>query len=119
MTVVTNNIDNKAYKFALRIIKAYKYLKNEHNEYTLSNQLLRCGTSIGANIRESKFAQSDADFIAKLSISLKEANETQYWLELLHDSEYLDDKTFNSIIKDSKEITAILVTIIKKMKEKL
>ncbi len=119
MTAPINNIDKRSYGFALQIIQINNNLQNVHKEFTLSKQLLRSGTSIGANIREAKFAQSDADFISKLSISLKEANETQYWLELLHDSGYLDDNSFNSIYGESKEITAILVTIIKKLKNKV
>ena len=91
-------IDSKA--FALRIIRLYNYLKEEKQVYVLSKQVLRSGTSIGANIRESVNAQSRMDFINKLNIALKEANETEYWLELLHESDYLDDKQFESIYND-------------------
>ena len=87
--------DSKA--FALRIIRLYNYLKEEKQVYVLSKQVLRSGTSIGANIRESVNAQSRMDFINKLNIALKEANETEYWLELLHESDYLDDKQFESM----------------------
>ena len=87
--------DSKA--FALRIIRLYNYLKEEKQVYVLSKQVLRSGTSIGANIRESVNAQSRMDFINKLNIALKEANETEYWLELLHESEYLDKMQFESI----------------------
>ena len=87
--------DSKA--FALRIIRLYNYLKEEKQVYVLSKQVLRSGTSIGANIRESVNAQSRMDFINKLNIALKEANETEYWLELLHESDYLDDTQFESI----------------------
>jgi len=87
--------DSKA--FALRIIRLYNYLKEEKQVYVLSKQILRSGTSIGANIRESVNAQSRMDFINKLNIALKEANETEYWLELLHESDYLEDKQFESI----------------------
>lgn len=83
----------------------------------MSKQLLRCGTSIGANTRESKNAQSRMDFLSKLNIALKEADETEYWLDLLHETKYLDDKMFNSLERDRKELIAILVTIIKKIKE--
>lgn len=83
----------------------------------MSKQLLRCGTSIGANTRESKNAQSRMDFLNKLNIALKEADETEYWLDLLHETKYLDDKLFQSLQSDCKEIIAILVTIIKKLKE--
>ena len=88
-------IDSKA--FALRIIRLYYYLREEKQVYVLSKQVLRSGTSIGANIRESVNAQSRMDFINKLNIALKEANETEYWLELLHESDYLDDKQFESM----------------------
>ena len=83
-------LEEKTYAFALRIIKAYNFLTSK-NEYVLSKQLLRAGTSIGANCREATYAQSKMDFINKLSIALKEANETIYWLELLHDSDFIDD----------------------------
>ena len=88
-------IDSKA--FALRIIRLYNSLREEKQVYVLSKQVLRSGTSIGANIRESVNAQSRMDFVNKLNIALKEANETEYWLELLHESDYLDDKQFESM----------------------
>jgi four helix bundle protein len=103
-------------KFALRVIKLYKYLFEEKKEYIMSKQLYRSGTSIGANIAESKTAQSDADFINKLSISLKEANETKYWLVLLHESGYLSDEEFQSIENDINTIIGTLIIIIKKKK---
>ena len=112
-----NVIEYKTYSFANRIVKAYRYLTKEQKEYTLSQQLLRSGTAIGALVREAKFAQSKADFINKLSIALKEANETQYWLSLLHDNEYIDESSFLSIYEDAKEVTAILVSIVKTTKE--
>ena len=112
-----NLIEKRSYLFALRIVKAYKYLSRQHNEYVLSKQMLRSGTSIGAMMREAKFAQSRADFVNKVSIALKEANETLYWIELLHDSEYIDDKTFESIHGEANEITSILATIVKTTKE--
>ena len=102
--------------FALRIVKLEKYLKEEKREYTLSKQLLRSGTSIGANIRESLYAQSKADFISKMSIALKESSETEYWLELLHESGYLNDNEFESIYDDNSKISATLINIIKKSK---
>ena len=107
-------IDSKA--FALRIIRLYNYLKEEKQVYVLSKQLLRSGTSIGANIRESVNAQSRMDFINKLNIALKEANETEYWLELLHESDYLDDKQFESIYNDCGKLAATLTKIIKTTK---
>ena len=104
-------------EFALRIIKLNKYLIDTKHEFVLSKQVLRSGTSIGANIRESIYAQSRADFINKMSIALKESSETEYWLELLHESEYLDDKAFESIYDDNCKISATLINIIKKTKE--
>ena len=84
--------------FALRIVNLYKYLCNEKSEFVMSKQLLRCGTSIGANIAESEHAQSKADFMSKLYISLKEANETKYWLTLLYKADYMTDTEFESIM---------------------
>ena len=111
-------LEEKTYAFALRIIKAYNFLTSK-NEYVLSKQLLRAGTSIGANCREATYAQSKMDFINKLSIALKEAHETIYWLELLHDSDFIDDKSFNSIHDDGLEILKLLISIIKTSKENL
>jgi four helix bundle protein len=102
--------------FALRIIKLYQFLKNEKHVYVLSKQVLRSGTSIGANIRESVNAQSRMDFINKLNIALKEANETEYWLELIHESGIIDDKQFDSIYNDCGKISATLIKIIKTTK---
>ena len=111
-------LEEKTYSFALRIIKAYNYL-TEKNEYVLSKQLLRSGTSIGANCREATYAQSKQDFISKLSIALKESNETIYWLELLHDSKFITDNSFNSIYSDGVEILKLLISIIKTSKENI
>ena len=112
-----NPIEKRSYMFALRIVKAYKYLTKQKDEYVLSKQMLRSGTSIGAMMREAKFAQSRADFVNKASIALKEANETLYWIELLHDSEYIDDLSFNSLHQEADELTAILASIVKTTKE--
>ena len=112
-----NPIEKRSYLFALRIVKAYKYLTKQKDEYVLSKQMLRSGTSIGAMMREAKFAQSRADFVNKASIALKEANETLYWIELLHDSEYIDDLSFNSLHQEADELTAILASIVKTTKE--
>jgi len=101
-------LTKKSKSFAIRIINLYKYLSIEKKEYILSKQLLRSGTSIGANIKESKFAQSTNDFISKMSISLKETNETLYWLELLNETDYISDLEFNSITNDCKEILKML-----------
>jgi four helix bundle protein len=112
-----NTVMDKSYAFALRIIKSYKYLCTEKKEFVLSKQLLRSGTSIGALIKEAEHAQSRADFINKMSVALKEANETEYWLMLLHDSEYLDEKVYSSIVEDCKELIRLLVSIVKSTKE--
>ena len=108
-----NLIVSKSKTFALRIIKLYKYLYNEKKEYVMSKQILRSGTSIGANIREAVRGQSKADFYAKLHISLKEADETAYWLELLNESGYIKDEHFQNIYEDCNEIIKILVSILK------
>lgn len=102
--------------FALRTIRLYKYLKEEKQVYVLSKQLPRSGTSIGANVRESVNAQSRMDFINKLNIALKEANETEYWLELLHESGYLNEQEYDSIYNDCGKIAAMLTKIIKTTK---
>ena len=111
-----NVMEELSIKFALRIIKLYKYLIEEKNEHVMSKQVYRSGTSIGANIAESKTAQSDADFISKLSIALKEANETKYWLVLLHESETISDEEYKSIESDINTIIGSLIIIIKKKK---
>lgn len=103
--------------FALRIIRLYSFLRDERKEYILSKQVLRSGTSIGANVRESIYAQSRADFINKMNIALKESSETEYWLELLHESNYIEEKAFESIYDDNCRISATLINIIKKTKD--
>ena len=108
----------KSYAFALRIVNAYKYLIDK-NEFVLSKQLLRSGTSIGANCRESKNAQSKLDFINKLNIALKEADETAYWLDLLKDANYIDQEVYNSIYNDCIELVKLLTTIIKTTKDNI
>lgn len=112
-----NIVKDKSFEFALIIINCYKFLVTEKKEYVLSKQLLRSGTSIGANIRESEHGQSKADFIHKLSISLKEANETEYWIELLHKSDYLDDKQFEQLSDAVIELIKLLTSIIKTSKQ--
>lgn len=92
-----NLIIDKTYKFAVRIVKLYKYLCKEHKEYNLSTQILRSGTSIGTNTEEANSGQTKKDFIFKLSISLKEAKETRYWLRLLHDTEFISNQIFDSL----------------------
>ncbi|BBG66384.1 conserved protein [Hydrogenimonas sp.] len=106
---------DKSYQFALRIIKLNRYL-NEQKEFVISRQILRSGTAVGALIRESEFAQSRADFINKLHIALKEANETSYWISLLKDSEYITLSMYNSIKPEIDELVSLLVAIIKSCK---
>jgi four helix bundle protein len=109
----------KAKAFAKRIVFLGKHLKDEHQEYILSKQIVRSGTSIGANIRESYSAQSQADFIHKLSIALKEADESAYWLELLVESETIDTIMFDSLYNDLKEVSSMLAASIKTTKANL
>lgn len=111
-------IEKKSFDFAVRTVNLYKHLTAEKKEFVLSKQLLRSGTSIGANVSEAERGQSKADFNAKLNIALKEANETYYWLRLIHQTDYLTDKEFESIEKDIDEIIAILVSICKKTNQK-
>ena len=107
-----NTIIDKSYKFSLRIIKLYKYLKENKNESILSKQILRCGTSIGANVNEAQSAVSKSDFINKMGISLKEVRETIYWLNLLKDTDYINTKSFSSLDKDCLEILKLITKII-------
>ena len=113
---MNNPIVDKSKKFALRIIHLYKELTDEQKEFVLSKQILWSGTSIGANVRESQRGESKADFIHKLSISLKEADETQYWLELLEEGEFITKERFNSFNEDVNEIIRLLTAIIKSSK---
>ena len=105
-------IYNKALDFAVRIVNLYKYLIGTKEETVMSKQLLRCGTSIGANVSEALSAESTADFIHKLSISQKEANETQYWLSLLLKTEYISQVQYESVLQDCEEIRKMLISII-------
>jgi four helix bundle protein len=114
-----NIIKDKSYLFALRIVKAYKFLSAEKREFVLSKQMLRSGTAIGALVKEAEHAQSDADFINKMNIALKEANETEYWLMILKDSDYIDEKSFNSINQECSELLKLLISIVKTSKDKL
>ena len=109
----------KSFDFAVRIIKLYKFLKKQHSEYELSNQLLRSGTSVGALIREAEHAESRKDFSHKLSISLKEANESIYWLELLYATEYMNKKMFDSMLKDATELLKMLIASVKTTKSRI
>ena len=108
----TSIVVDKSYNFAVRIIKLYKYLSEIKREFIISKQMLRSGTSIGANVRESQNAESDADFIHKLGIAQKECDETLYWLELLYETNYLNDKELDSIHLDCEEILKIIKSII-------
>jgi four helix bundle protein len=110
---------NKTVDFAVRIVRFYQYLCKEKKEYVLSKQILKSGTSIGANVRESRNAQSKADFINKLNVALKEADETQYWLEIMERAEIIDSKQIESLHNDLYEIISILVSSIKTVKKKL
>ncbi len=110
----TNNIIvTKSKAFALRVINLNKFLCNEKKEYVLSKQLLKSGTSIGANVKEAIRGQSKADFYSKMNIALKEASETEYWLELLFESGYINEPEFNSIYTDCQELIKILTSITK------
>ena len=115
---MTENVIYKLSKqFALRIIKLYTYLYDQKKEYVISKQLYRSGTSIGANIAESIFAQSDADYVHKLKISLKEASETRYWLELLYESDQITKEVYDSLINDLKTIIGTIINIINKIEK--
>ena len=111
-----NIIEVKSFDFAVRTVNLYKYLTTEKKECVLSKQLLRSGTSIGANISEAQMGQSKSDFNAKMYIALKEANETEYWLKLLYQTEYLTETEFDSMENDIKEIIALLISITKSIK---
>ena len=106
-------VKDKSKKLAVRIIRLYQYLNEEKREYVMSKQVLRAGTSIGANVREALEGQSKADFTAKMSIALKEASETEYWLELLYETEYMSAEQYTSIAGDCKELVKLLTSIVK------
>ena len=114
-----NIIKDKTYKFSLKIIKLYQYLSKEIKEFVIAKQILRSGTSIGANIEESTGAQSKKDFIAKFHIALKEAKETHYWLRLLKDSELIEVQLIDSFLNDLNEIITIITAILKSSKLKV
>ena len=115
--IENNVVKEKSMRFAIRIVDMYKYLSDAKQEYVISKQLLRSGTSIGANICEGIYAQSKSDFISKVSISLKEAAETEYWLELLSKTGYLTEKEYNSINEDCRELIRLLIAITKSAKQ--
>ncbi|MBQ3026713.1 MAG: four helix bundle protein [Alistipes sp.] len=107
-----NLIEDKSFDFAVRIVNLYKHLQDEHCENVMSKQVLRCGTSIGANIKEAMQAQSRKDFISKMNIALKESYETEYWLRLLSRTKYITDSEFSSIFAENQSITNILAKIV-------
>ena len=113
-----NILYDKSYLFAIRVVKLSQFLVKEKKEYILSKQILRSGTSIGALVSESKYAQSRADFINKLMVALKEANETQYWINLLYDTDYITEQMHKSLYTDIDEIISLLVAITKTIKNK-
>lgn len=111
-----NIIVDKSKKFAVRIVRLYQYMCSTKKEYILSKQLLRSGTSIGANVKEAVRGQSRSDFYAKMNIALKEASETEYWIELLYETNYLSEQEFESIYYDCQELLKILMSITKSQK---
>ena len=116
--MVDNNIlKDKSIAFAIRTVNCYKFLEKERNERVMSKQLLRCGTSIGANIHEGIYGQSVADFVSKLSIALKEASETSYWLLILHDTDFLSDEMHDSLKSDIDSIIKLLISSLKTTKK--
>ncbi len=119
MGMKNNIVQEKSYAFAVRIVKLYKYLCEDKKEFVLSKQLLRSGTSIGANIEEAIGGQSERDFFAKLTIAYKEARETHYWIRLLTDTAYLTTEQSESILTDTEELLKIIGSIQKTMKRKL
>ena len=114
-----NVIKEMSFAFALEIVSTYKHLVSEKKEYVMSKQLLRSGTGVGALIREAEHAQSKADFIHKMSIALKEANETEYWIELLYKSGYLDANTYSKIHSEALSVLRMLISIVKTSKSNL
>lgn len=111
-----NVVQIKSYAFAVRIVKVFNYLSEQRKEYVLSKQLLRCGTSIGANIEEAIVGQSEKDFFAKLTISYKEARETHYWIRLLKDTDYLSVEEADNLLKDVDELLRIIGSIQKTLR---
>ncbi|UCH91366.1 MAG: four helix bundle protein [Nitrospirota bacterium] len=111
-----NPLKDKSYAFAIRIVKLSQYLRRDKKEFVLSKQVLRSGTAIGALIREAEFGQSRADFTSKMSISLKEANETEYWMCLLKDTDFISEHQFMTLQSDCKELIAMLVSTVKTSK---
>ena len=117
LRIMANVVEEKSFQFAIRIVRLYQYLRSKKKEFVLSKQLLRSGTSIGANVAEAQQAQSRADFLSKINIALKEAAETEYWLRLLRATDYMVEKEFRSIYDDCEQVKKLLVAIVKSTKE--
>lgn len=111
-----NIVKNKSFEFAIRVVKLYQFLCDQQKEFVLSKQLLRCGTSVGAMVREAEHAETKKDFIHKMAIAQKEINETMYWLELLQQTQYLNNEQFESVNNDALEIIKLITSIIKTAK---
>ena len=118
MSDAAKSLREKSFAFALRVVKLVQTLENEDREWVLSRQLLKSGTSIGANVREARFAQSNSDFISKLSISLKEGEEAAYWLELLYAAEYIPKDEFDALYQELNWLIGTLVNVVKSCKAK-
>ena len=121
MTYIQNNtspLTRKSYLFGVRIVNMVKFIKCSPKEYGMLNHVFRCGTAVGALVSEATYAQSPADFINKLSIALKECNETYYWLNILKDTEFINEKEYDSMSKDCQELLALLISSIKTTKQK-
>jgi len=116
--MVQDTTKDKSKRFAIRIIRLYKYLCDNKHEYILSKQILRSGTSIGANVKETIRGQSKADFASKMNIALKEASETEYWLDLLYETEYINETEYHSIIHECIELIRLLTSIVKSSRKK-
>ena len=114
-----NILQEKCMDFSVKIVNLYQSLCSDRHEFVMSKQMLKCGTSIGANVREAKRAQSKPDFLSKLSIALKEADETQYWLELMSKTGYINENDFKGLFSDSEELVKILVSITKTIKSQI
>lgn len=114
-----NVVQEKSYAFALRIVKLFRWLSEEKKEFVMAKQILRSGTSVGANVEEAIGAQSKKDFLSKMAIAYKESRESHYWLRLLHDANYIDDNAFQSVISDCEELMKILGSITRTMKTKI
>jgi len=114
-----NIVKDKSFAFAIRVVKLFQFLTERKKEFTLSKQLLRSGTSVGAMLRESEYAESKADFVHKLAIAQKEINESLYWIELLYETQYVNKTEFESIYSDALELIKIITTIIKSTKQNM